>query len=124
MDYCDGGTVAQLLRSQRLEESHAAFIIRKVIRGIAYLHASRVLHRDIKSENILMNVDTRVFIGTAEARCVGCGMVLATVTDELAQLIWVSRSSLASARRSPARQERYVLVAPPLPLKQQQQQHR
>jgi serine/threonine protein kinase len=66
MAYCDGGTVQQLVRTHRLEEPQAAFILRKVIRGIAYLHSSRVVHRDIKSENILLNRDTRVFIGMCQ----------------------------------------------------------
>ena len=59
MEYCAGGSVADLLRCFPLEEDQIAFVVREALRGRAYLHSTSVrkLHRDIKGGNILLGED-------------------------------------------------------------------
>ncbi|GCA64748.1 hypothetical protein KIPB_015263, partial [Kipferlia bialata] len=38
-----------------LSEYDAAFVIQETLAGLAYLHRSRKIHRDIKANNILVN---------------------------------------------------------------------
>ncbi len=62
MEYCDGGTLKDLLRVQ-LNENHIAFVLRDIISAVNYLHERKRIHRDLKSDNILLNVNADVKIG-------------------------------------------------------------
>src|SRR3989338_5486328 len=58
MDYCEHGSVASLLShlpSKVLTQIQAVAILSHVIKGLQYLHTLNVVHRDIKSGNILIN---------------------------------------------------------------------
>ena len=38
-----------------MEEKHIAYVCRRVLKGLCYLHEKGIVHRDIKSDNILVN---------------------------------------------------------------------
>src|SRR5215469_13731576 len=52
MEYLDGGTLAQKIRSGALSGRGAAEIAAQVARGLAAAHARDIVHRDIKPSNI------------------------------------------------------------------------
>ena len=56
LEYCDGGSVGELVTKSNLplDESHLAACILPVVRALAHLHKSNIIHRDIKGENILV----------------------------------------------------------------------
>ncbi|KAL3313948.1 Mitogen-activated protein kinase kinase kinase kinase 4 [Cichlidogyrus casuarinus] len=57
MEYCGSGSVTDLVKSiktQSLREDWIAYICREIIHGLAHLHANRVIHRDIKGQNVLL----------------------------------------------------------------------
>eukprot|EP01117_Protostelium_nocturnum_P004140 TRINITY_DN1543_c0_g1_i1.p1 TRINITY_DN1543_c0_g1~~TRINITY_DN1543_c0_g1_i1.p1 ORF type:complete len:494 (-),score=132.98 TRINITY_DN1543_c0_g1_i1:257-1738(-) len=56
MDYCDAGTLNELLVVD-LNEIQIACIVSQVLEGLNYLHKLRRIHRDIKSHNILLNMN-------------------------------------------------------------------
>lgn len=43
--------------NKRLHEYEARMIFRQLVEAVLYLHKKRVLHRDIKLENILIDSD-------------------------------------------------------------------
>ena len=58
MDYAEGGPVlsrGDLERGRRLPEATGRAHFRGMVAGLAYLHANRVVHGDIKPENVLMS---------------------------------------------------------------------
>lgn len=55
MEFVDGGTLAQLIRTQLLEPDDAASKIRDLALALAYAHQSGVIHRDLKPSNILLS---------------------------------------------------------------------
>lgn len=65
MEYMDGGCLTDVLENyQRLRrtmgEAEIAYILREVLLGLKFMHGMRRLHRDIKSDNVLVGKDGRV----------------------------------------------------------------
>lgn len=48
MEYCSGGSCADLMKPGMIGEDYIAIIIRELLLGLDYLHADKKLHRDIK----------------------------------------------------------------------------
>jgi len=58
MEYVSGGSLQSLLRKQplsRFDDTSAKTIFRQICDGIGFCHSLRVVHRDIKLENVLMD---------------------------------------------------------------------
>ncbi|XP_036406428.1 serine/threonine-protein kinase PAK 6-like isoform X2 [Megalops cyprinoides] len=60
MEYLQGGALTNILSETRLNEEQIATVTEAVLQALAYLHAQGVIHRDIKSDSILLTLDGRV----------------------------------------------------------------
>jgi len=56
MEYCSAGSVGDLMAicDRTLHETHIAALMYLSLRGLEYLHTHKMLHRDIKSANLLL----------------------------------------------------------------------
>ena len=57
LELCDGGSLSDVLRERPqpgLDERQIAAVVASALKGLAFLHANRKIHRDIKSGNILV----------------------------------------------------------------------
>ena len=60
MEYIDGGTLSTYIRTRGgLPETEAREIALQICAGVAAAHAEGLLHRDLKSNNVLMTTDHR-----------------------------------------------------------------
>ncbi|NWW39324.1 PAK3 kinase, partial [Panurus biarmicus] len=59
-EYMDGGTLSDVIRKTYLSEDEMAAISRECLQGLDFLHSNHVIHRDVKSCNILLRTDGSV----------------------------------------------------------------
>lgn len=59
IEYCNAGSVIDLIKygKHQYNEHEIGSIIKAVLRGLVYLHSRKMIHRDIKAGNILLNLD-------------------------------------------------------------------
>lgn len=59
MEYCDAGSVCDLMSicTLTLSEAQVANVLKQSLLGLEYLHSQKKIHRDIKSGNILLNLE-------------------------------------------------------------------
>jgi serine/threonine protein kinase len=55
MEFIDGERLGQLLRTSRMEIPQVIEIARQILAGLGAAHAAGVLHRDLKSDNIMVS---------------------------------------------------------------------
>ena len=60
MEYLAGGALTDIVTKSRMDETQIATVCKSVLRALAFLHANGVIHRDIKSDSILLSSDGRV----------------------------------------------------------------
>ncbi|KAJ1325961.1 mitogen-activated protein kinase kinase kinase [Microdochium nivale] len=58
LEYISGGSIGSCLRKHgKFEEPVVSSLTRQALSGLAYLHREGILHRDLKADNILLDVD-------------------------------------------------------------------
>jgi p21-activated kinase 1 len=62
MEYVNGCSLRKIVRNVSLEEGHICFISSQCVKGLDYLHKENIVHRDIKSSNVLVDIYGRVKI--------------------------------------------------------------
>ncbi|KAI8328974.1 kinase-like domain-containing protein [Chlamydoabsidia padenii] len=55
MEYMDGGNLTDIVTNRTMFECEMATFCREILQGLVHLHLNRIVHRDIKSDNILIN---------------------------------------------------------------------
>jgi p21-activated kinase 1 len=62
MEYMEGGSLTDIVTRTRLLEGQIAAICREILEGLQHLHSKGIIHRDIKSDNILLNNNGQIKI--------------------------------------------------------------
>ncbi|XP_040920672.1 serine/threonine-protein kinase PAK 6-like isoform X2 [Toxotes jaculatrix] len=60
MEYLQGGALTHIVSETRLNEEQMATVCEGVLQALSYLHSQGVIHRDIKSDSILLTLDGRI----------------------------------------------------------------
>uniref|UniRef100_A0A8C1AIW4 Protein kinase containing Z-DNA binding domains n=1 Tax=Cyprinus carpio carpio TaxID=630221 RepID=A0A8C1AIW4_CYPCA len=68
MEFCEGGTLTDWIQARnQMEKQRTTAEIHKIfdeiITGVEYIHAKKLIHRDLKPDNILFGADGKVKIG-------------------------------------------------------------
>jgi len=57
MEYLEGGALTDIVTNMHMTEDQIATVCQQVLEALAYLHQEGVIHRDIKSDSILLSSD-------------------------------------------------------------------
>ncbi|XP_054617067.1 serine/threonine-protein kinase PAK 5 isoform X3 [Dunckerocampus dactyliophorus] len=60
MEFLEGGALTDIVTHTRMNEEQIATVCLSVLRALSYLHTQGVIHRDIKSDSILLTNDGRI----------------------------------------------------------------
>ncbi|KAL4070125.1 kinase-like domain-containing protein [Scleroderma yunnanense] len=62
MEYMEGGALTDIIENNTLEEDQISSICLETCKGLCHLHSQSIIHRDIKSDNVLLDAQGRVKI--------------------------------------------------------------
>uniref|UniRef100_A0A8C6TE27 non-specific serine/threonine protein kinase n=1 Tax=Neogobius melanostomus TaxID=47308 RepID=A0A8C6TE27_9GOBI len=63
MEFCGAGSITDLIKNTKgnsLKEEWIAYVCREILRGLTHLHQHKVIHRDIKGQNVLLTENAEV----------------------------------------------------------------
>ncbi|KAF9814629.1 hypothetical protein IEO21_04992 [Rhodonia placenta] len=62
MEYMEGGALTDIIENNTLEEDQISSICFETCKGLGHLHSQHIIHRDIKSDNVLLDAQGHVKI--------------------------------------------------------------
>ena len=66
MEYCNGDNLSECLKNYKLKyckpfsEEIVQHLTRQIVDALAYIHGKNIIHRDLKTENIMVNFDNEI----------------------------------------------------------------
>lgn len=57
MEYMNGGQLTQIVERTVLDEGQMAAVTKECLEALQFLHNNNIIHRDVKSDNVLVGFD-------------------------------------------------------------------
>ncbi|TRZ08563.1 hypothetical protein HGM15179_018544, partial [Zosterops borbonicus] len=60
LEYMDGGTLRDIIKETQMSEGDIATVSRECLQGLDFIHSNHMIHRNVKSHNVLLKTDGSV----------------------------------------------------------------
>eukprot|EP01127_Copromyxa_protea_P015365 TRINITY_DN4413_c0_g1_i1.p1 TRINITY_DN4413_c0_g1~~TRINITY_DN4413_c0_g1_i1.p1 ORF type:complete len:592 (-),score=136.70 TRINITY_DN4413_c0_g1_i1:84-1859(-) len=60
MEFLEGGTLSEAARASTFSDNHVAYVAREILKALDYLHDKKFVHRDLKSQNVMLSIKGEV----------------------------------------------------------------
>jgi p21-activated kinase 1 len=77
MEYMDGGSLTDVITANLMTEGQIAAVSRETAQGLQHLHKHGVIHRDVKSHNMLLSLTGDIKLSTYHDVLSRCDLTLA-----------------------------------------------
>lgn len=91
MEYMEGGSLTDVVTANLMTEGQIAAVSRETAQGLEHLHRHGVIHRDIKSDNVLLSLNGDIKLSTSNR----------STQVVLQYLLLISQPTSVSARKYP-----------------------
>lgn len=75
MEFMEGGSLTDVVTFNIMTEGQIASVCRETLMGLQHLHSKGVIHRDIKSDNILLSNEGNIKLSEWEPRVFSPGLL-------------------------------------------------
>jgi serine/threonine protein kinase len=106
MEYMEGGSLTDVVTANLMSEGQIAAVSRETCQGLDHLHRHGVIHRDIKSDNVLLSLNGDIKLSTSELfliptrfTCCNVGASHRSLTLSSSRL-WILCSNLRGQRQA------------------------
>ena len=82
MEFIEGGKLTDLVLKTSFTEPEIAYVCKECLQALKYLHDGNKIHRDIKSDNVLVGND-----GSIKLADFGFGIELKTIDDKRTSVV-------------------------------------
>jgi len=80
MEYMEGGSLQQAVSRYKLEEAQIAYVTKELLRGIRAIHRKKMIHRDLKSANVMLSI-------TGDVKIIDFGLCVEIGSVELTNMV-------------------------------------
>ena len=96
MEYCNGGPLSKLLSDYKLKfgrpfsQEIIQHFMRQIVEGLKYIHSFKIIHRDIKLDNILVNYENiedknNFYLLKSQVKIIDFGLATKLTVNKLAE---------------------------------------
>lgn len=59
-EFLEGGTLSEAVKVHQFSERHIAYVAREMLKALTHLHSLGLVHRDLKSGNVMMSIEGHI----------------------------------------------------------------